>query len=95
MRREIRIRSYFSLPTDLAGEMSDWSEFVSGQDYSAELKSPTTGEIVTVKMEQKDADGPFVTVRADDAGPLFDRVLGRVIYALSEHSDDLTVEKYI
>jgi hypothetical protein len=60
-----------------------------------QLKSPTTGEIVAVGMVEKDEDGPFVAVASDDAGPLFDHVLGRVIYALSQHSDDLMVERHV
>ncbi len=36
----------------------------------------------------------MVSVMSLNAGPLFDRVLGKVIYALSEHSDDLMVERY-
>jgi len=37
MKRDIHIVSYFSLPTDLAGEMRDWPEFVAGQEYSVDL----------------------------------------------------------
>jgi len=37
MKREIHSVSYFSLPTDLAGEMRDWPEFVAGQEYSVDL----------------------------------------------------------
>src|SRR5690349_16215922 len=95
MKREIHIRSYFSLPTDLAKEMRDWTEFVAGEGYSVELKSPTSGEAVTVRFIENAADAPFVAVAADEAGPLFDRVLGRFVYALSENSDDLVVEKYV
>jgi hypothetical protein len=95
MRREIHIRSYFSVPTDLAAEMRDWPEFTSGEGYSVELRSVETGETVTVRFVEKDDDGPHVTVGSEDAGPLFDRVLGRVIYALSQHSDDLMVDRYV
>ncbi len=95
MKREIHIRSYFSLPTDLAGEMRDWPEFATGEGYSVELKSADTGEAVAVKFVEKDEDGPHVVVGSENAGPLFDRVLGRVIYALSQHSDDLMVDRYV
>jgi hypothetical protein len=96
MKREIHIRSYFSLPTNLAGEMRGWPEFVSGQDYTVELKSSDTGEIVSVKyVDDEDAGFPaYVAVSSSKAGLLFDRVLGRVIYALSEHSDDLMVDRH-
>ena len=95
MTREIHIRSYFSLPTDLATEMCGWREFVTGEGYSAELRSADTGELVTVRFVEGDDDGPHVAVRSIEAEPLFNRVLGRVIYALSQHSDDLMVDKYV
>lgn len=94
MRREIHIRSYFSQPTDLAKEMGAWPEFVSGEGYSVELKHAATDEKVTVRLSKGEEDVRFVAVAADNAGPLFDRVLGRVLYALSEHSDDLMVDKH-
>ena len=47
MKRETHIISYFSLPTDLAGELRDWPEFVSGHEYSVDLKSPS--ESVSVR----------------------------------------------
>jgi hypothetical protein len=94
MRREIHIRSYFSLPTDLAGEMREWPEFRAGEGYSVELKSAESGEEVTVRFVEKDEDGAYVVVTSGNAGPLFDRVLGRVVYALSQHSDSLMVDRY-
>jgi hypothetical protein len=94
MRREIHIRSYFSMPTDLAKEMGEWPEFVSGEGYSVDLSNAATGEKVTVRLSQNGGDGRFVAVAADEAGALFDRVLGRVLYALSEHSDDLMVDNH-
>jgi hypothetical protein len=94
MSRETHIRSYFSLPTDLAGEMRDWPEFVRGEGYSVELRSFDIGEEVSVRLVEKGEDSPYVAVRSSNGGPLFDRVLGRVIYALSRHSDDLMVERY-
>jgi hypothetical protein len=95
MKRETRIRSYFSLPTDLAGEMRGWPEFVAGRDYTVELKSADTGEVVSVKYVDEEDVGfvAYVAVCSPDAGPLFDRVLGRVVYALSEQSDDLMVDR--
>ena len=49
MNREVHIRSYFSLPTDLAAEMRGWPEFVSGKEYSVDLKSVASGEVVSVR----------------------------------------------
>ena len=93
MIRELQIYSYFSLPTDLAAEMRDWPEFVRGQDYDVELCSSASGEAVTVQMLQEEEGAHFVRIFSATAGPLFDRVTGRAIYALSQHSDDLMVER--
>ena len=46
--RAVYVESYFSMPTDLAGEMRDWPEFVSGHGYSVQLKS--AGEIVSTSL---------------------------------------------
>jgi hypothetical protein len=92
MKRKIHITSYFSFPTDLAAEMRDWPEFVAGQDYSVDLKNPNSGETVSVRYVEK-GEEHYVAVIGDGAGTLFDRVLGRVIYALSAHSDHLMVDK--
>ena len=86
--KRIRIDSYFSLPTDLAQEMRDWPEFVRGQDYSVDLRDAATGEVVSVKYLEKD---DYVIVEADRSGALYDRVVGRVVCALSKHSDNLMV----
>ena len=74
--------------------MRDWPEFIRGEDYSVELRNSATKETVTVKLDKED-NTPFVSVHSSEAGSLFDRVAGRVIYALSEHSDDLMVERYV
>jgi hypothetical protein len=92
MNREVRIFSYFSVPTDLAAEMRGWPEFIAGQEYSVDLKSPDSSEAVTVRFVT-DGDERYVAVCGSGAGPLFDRALGRVIYALSAHSDNLVVER--
>jgi hypothetical protein len=94
MTREIHIQSYFSLPTDLAGQLGAWPEFVAGEGYTAQLKDAQSGEAVDVALVEGHDERPFVTVKSGNAGPLFDRVLGRVVYALSEHSDDLIVDRY-
>jgi hypothetical protein len=92
MKRETHITSYFSLPTDLAGEMRDWPEFVSGQDYSVDLRSSDSSETVSVRYVEL-GEECFVSVSRTGAGSLFDQVLGRVIYALAAHSDNLMVDR--
>jgi hypothetical protein len=94
MKRETHIISYFSLPTDLAGEVRDWPEFVQGQEYSVDLKSPGSAETVSVRYVE-DGDERYVSVSGEGAGTLFDRVLGRVIYALAAHSDNLMVDRWV
>ena len=94
MTRRIGIGSYFSLPTDLAAELSAWPEFVTGAGYSVDLKSSDTGETVTVRFVKADGEAPEVIVQSPNAGLLFDRVLGRVVYALSTHSDHLMIDRH-
>jgi hypothetical protein len=86
VKREVRIDSYFSLPTDLASALGKWPEFVSGKDYSALLTSEQ--ESVTTSLEY-DEDQPFVWVRGDGDGPLFFRVLGVAFWELAGHSDSV------
>lgn len=62
MKREVHIISYFSLPTDLASEMREWPEFVSGHEYSVELKNVVSGEVVSVGYVE-DGDERYVSVR--------------------------------
>jgi hypothetical protein len=92
MIKQVVITSYFSEPTDLAGEMRSWPEFVAGEGYSVDLMNIVTGQAVTVRLTHQDEDS-FVTVSSSDAGLLFDLVVGRVVYALSEHSDYLLVRR--
>jgi hypothetical protein len=94
MTREIHIRGYFSLPTDLAAQLCDWPEYVEGKDYDVEMKSIESGETVTVRFTE-DEDGRYVAVSGLGVGLLFDKVLGRVIYALSAHSDSLLIDKNV
>jgi len=63
MKRETHIISYFSLETDLAGEMRDWPEFVSGRAYSVDLKSRDSDETVIVRYVE-DGDDRYVSVMA-------------------------------
>ena len=93
MSREVHINSYFSLPTDLAAEMRGWPEFVTGQEYSVDLRGPDSRETVSVRLV-KDGEDRYVSVSGIGTGPLFDRVLGRVTYALAAHSDNLMVDRY-
>jgi hypothetical protein len=93
MDRETHIISYFSLATDLAGEMRDWPEFIAGAGYSVELRSSDPKEEVTVKLIN-DGEERYVAVGGKGTGVLYDRVLGRVIYALAKHSDDLMVHRW-
>jgi hypothetical protein len=91
MRKLLHIRTYDSIPTDLAGEMRSWREFVSGAAYTVHLVDERSGEEVFVCMRDTSDDFPTVIVEGSSQGPLLDRVLGRTIQALSEHSDNLTV----
>ena len=73
--------------------MKHWPEFIGGEDYTADLRDDATGESVSVKLITAEEENPYVSVTGSGEGPLFDRVLGRVVYALSCHSDDLMVER--
>jgi len=59
-KREVRIDSYFTFPTDLAEKMSSWSEFISGKEYVVSLKSQS--ENVSTSLEYEEGQ-PFVVVR--------------------------------
>jgi hypothetical protein len=91
MKNQIKIVSYFSLPTDLAGEMRDWKEFVSGAGYTVELRNDETGATIAVNYDKAEDGLDYVIVDSDTADELFDRAVGRVIRALSKHSDNLMV----
>jgi hypothetical protein len=93
---EVHIISYFSLKTDLADEMRSWPEFQSGSGYVVELTTPDQCEVVSVKLiERTEDESAYVRVTASAPGPLFDRVLGRVTYALAAHSDNLTIDRVV
>lgn len=95
MNRQLSIRSYFSLPTDLASELQDWpNKFTGGSGYNVNLYDPNTGESVRVQLIE-DQDEVYVAISSAGCGTLFDRVAGRVIYALSAHSDNLMVDRHI
>ena len=58
MTREIHIQSYFSLPTDLAGQLGAWPEFVAGEGYTAHLKDSQSGEAVDVALVEVQDERP-------------------------------------
>lgn len=91
---EVHITSYFSLETDLAAEMRSWTEFRSGSGYSVELATVDGGETVSVGLVEAAAEErAYVRVASPAPGALFDRVLGRVTYALAAHSDNLMIDR--
>ena len=90
----LRITSYFSIETDLAGEMRLWPEFVSGHGYDVDLKDSASGERVTVRYVERDENG-VVQIAGSGEGWLFDRVAGRVIHAMAAHSDHLMVDRSV
>jgi hypothetical protein len=93
---EVHILSYFSVATDLAAEMRAWSEFRSGSGYGVELASSDSTETVSVVLVEATSDEhAYVRIHASKAGPLFERVLGRVTYALAAHSDNLMIDRVV
>jgi len=91
---EVHIQSYFSIETDLAAEMRSWPEFKSGAGYAVDLASTDQTEAVWVALVERTVDeGPYVRITASAPGALFDRVLGRVTYALAAHSDNLMIHR--
>ena len=92
---QVRINSYFSLPTDLAHEMKDWPEFINGEGYSVDLKDLSTEEEVAVRLVDGEPDVPtYVVIKTNRSGPLFDRVVGRAVFALSAHSDNIMLMRW-
>ena len=87
----LRIGSYFSIETDLTGEMRSWPEFVSGNGYDVDLRAPSTGESVSVRYVES---GEEAHVYITGEGSLFDRVAGRVVHAMSAHSDLLWINRH-
>lgn len=88
--------SYFSLETDLANEMRSWPEFRSGSGYDVQLATSDQAEVVSVSLVERNADeSAYVRIAGTAGGPLFDRVLGRVTYALATDSDNLIVDRVV
>jgi hypothetical protein len=77
----------------LAEEMRDWPEFVDGQNYSVDLRDSANGNAVSVRYVEVGEDC-YVTVEAGKSGVLFDRVVGRVVCAMSMNSDNVLVTNY-
>jgi hypothetical protein len=86
---DVYIESYFSVPTDLAGEMTSWPEFVSGNGYNVDLRSDNNS--VTVRLESS-GETKFVRV-CGNCGSLFDRVVGLCVQALLASSDNVVVSR--
>ena len=86
MKPRAEIFSYWTFETDLAKEMQQWPEYVSGSGYSVDLNSPTTGECVEVRLTEGDEDR-WITVSSSSPGALFERVLGRVTMAMAKNSE--------
>jgi hypothetical protein len=91
MTHEVHIRSYFSLPTDLAGTMRTWSEFQSGEGYFVNLRSADGSESISVRLLED--DNRYVSITSSSDGELFFRVIGAVTYALGAHSDNLLIDR--
>jgi hypothetical protein len=72
--------------------MRSWPEFLKGSDYNLDLISLDKIETVSVRFAEE-GESKFVRVSGARDGPLFDQVVGRVVYALSAHSDTLVVER--
>ena len=90
---QVRIDSYFSLPTDLAADVRNWPEFVSGAEYDVDFGSED--ERVTVRFVPRAADeSAHVLVRGEYGGRLFLMVLGYVSYAMAANSDEVTVMRW-
>jgi len=90
---DMRIYSYFSIPTDIAASLRDWPEFVSGEEYAVELKDPITGEQVTIKPIGVEPDSiDYLVVTGNLKGRLYERVVGRAIIELQPHTDNLMIE---
>ena len=90
LMKRLVIRSYFSLPTDLASEMRAWPEFIAGEGYSVDLMDEATGEEITVRYVEHGEDCQVV-VSSPAPSQLFDKVVGRVVCAMAAHSDNLMV----
>lgn len=95
---EVQIISYFSIETDLAESFREWPEFIEGKDYDVVLKS-VSGEGVSIRFVSESVAGdenekPYVSVKSNYNGELFQRALGLTTYLLSAHSDNLMINRW-
>lgn len=72
--------------------MSDWPEFVSGEGYSVDLRDISTDGVVTVRLVEKN-ENCYVLIVSPVLNKLFDKVAGRVIYALAANSGHVMVTR--
>jgi hypothetical protein len=92
----VDIVSYFSLPTDLAAALSSWPEYRDGHEYDVTLCSNDGSEEVTTRFLRDEENGaPYVRVTSSLGGVLFERVLGRVVFEMAAHSDDVAVTRAV
>ena len=88
--RSMRLDSYFTFDTDLAALFRSWPEWRGGSGFDVDLASGE--ECVSIRHVDSSGDEPrHVLVRGSGDGPLFHRVLGTTIHAMSAHTDNLTV----
>lgn len=92
MKVQFHIRTYDSIPTDLAAEMRAWPEFITGENYTVHLQDLENGNEISVWMTDPSDDFPTVIVEGPSRSQLLDKTLGRAIQALSEHNDNLTID---
>ena len=95
MSATVDILSYFSFETDLSGVFRSWPEYRDGREYDVTLCSSDGAEEVTTRLLIEEENGsPFVRVSSSSSGGvLFERVLGRVIFEMAAHSDNLMVDR--
>lgn len=91
--REVRIDSYFSLPTVVAAELKSWPEFITGEGYSAELANETERISVRLVPEKQD-DTQHVLVHGEGQGRLFLSVVGCIAHAMAAHSDSVMLMRW-
>lgn len=89
---ELNIWSFYRAPADLFAEMRAWREFLSGDDYSVDLRDTATGE--TVKVEYfEDWEDDYLTIKSDAPGDFFDCLVGRVVRMMSERNGFLKIRR--
>lgn len=76
--------------------MNTWPEFVEGIEYSVDLRDSVTDEAVSVRLidPKTDDDHPHIQIRSNKYGTLFERVVGRAVFAMSAHTDNLVLMRW-